>query len=412
MANVLFLAHRMPYPPNKGDKVRSYHLLRHLQRQHRVFLGTFIDTHEDDEHLPALRALCPDLHVERIQPRWDKLCSLTGLLRREPLTMAFYRHAGMRRWVQGVTQEHALDSSVVFTSAMVQYAELLPAQTPMLVDFVDVDSEKWRGYAPRHAWPMSWVYRREAHRLLSAERRIAARARRAFFVTPAETRLFSGLAPECADRVQTLCNGVDSTYFQPDPALPNPFSPDEDAVVFVGAMDYWPNADGAQWFAREVMPLLSQLRPRARFHIVGRHPTRAVQRLAGDRVVVSGGVPDVRPYLQHAGAVVVPLRLARGIQNKLLEAMAMGKAVVTSPASAEALDTDAAAAGLAVATDAQAFADAVCALLAAPAAAAARGKAARAHVATHFQWSRHLDGIDPHLPPAGATGESAQWETP
>ncbi len=408
MGNVLLLVHRMPYPPDKGDKVRSFHVLRHLQRDHRVFLGTFIDTHDDDQHLPALRALCPDMHVERLHPRLAKWRSLAaGLLRREALTMAYYRHSGMRHWVQRVQAEHPIQASLVVNSAMAPYAEALLPQVPMLVDFVDVDSAKWREYAARHAWPMSWLYRREARRLLQSERRIAARARRAFFTTPAEVQLFRGLAPECADRVESVNNGVDTAYFAPDPTRANPFRPDEQAVVFVGAMDYWPNVDGAAWFAQAVLPRLLQRCPDARFHIVGRNPSPAVQRLAGERVVVAGAVPDVRPYLQHAASVVVPLRVARGIQNKLLEALSMARPVVTVPPCAKAVGVgEAGAEWLRVASDPQAFADAVCGQLEAPAAAAAMGQAARAHVQAHFRWDVHLQGLDPYLPGPEA-GESA-----
>jgi hypothetical protein len=174
VANLLYLVHRVPYPPNKGDKVRSYHLLRHLQRDHRVFLGTFIDDPDDERHLAALRAMCPDLAVVPLRPRTAKLRSLGALLRHEALTLAYYRDAGLQRWVRDTVTSHAIDASVVFSSAMAQYA---PTDLPMLIDFVDLDSAKWSQYAATRSWPLSWLYRREGTRLLDYEREVAARCR-------------------------------------------------------------------------------------------------------------------------------------------------------------------------------------------------------------------------------------------
>ncbi len=394
MANLLYLVHRLPYPPNKGDKVRSYHLLRHLLQKHRVFLGTFVDDPDDEQHLPTLKAMCPDLHVERIAPRQAKLMSATGLLRGEALTLAYYRNAGMRRWVEQVAQANELRASVVFSGAMAQYAQPLAPGVPMLVDFVDVDSAKWTQYAPAHRWPLSAVYRREGERLLAYEREVAAQARRSFFVTPNETALFLSQAPEAQGRVQSLSNGVDADFFAPDPARANPFAANEQAVVFTGAMDYWPNIDGVSWFVSDMLPRLRAHWPRARFYIVGRSPSPQVQALASEHVVVTGTVPDVRPYLQHAAAVVAPLRVARGIQNKILEAMAMEQAVITVPSCADAIGASSEQ-GLLRADDADGFLQSLQQLLdAPPAQVAALGREARRFVLQGFSWQAHLSGID------------------
>lgn len=393
MANLLYLVHRMPYPPNKGDKVRSYHLLKHLQREHRVFLATFIDDPEDEAHLPALRALCPDLHVARLQPRTAKLRSLGALLRHEALTLAYYRDAGLARWVGETLATQAIDASVVFSSAMAQYA---PRDLPMLVDFVDLDSAKWSQYADARPWPLSWLYRREGERLLDFERRVAARAQQSFFVTPQETQLFQERAAESSARVEPLGNGVDADFFTPDPTRASPYAPGEQPLVFTGAMDYWPNVDAVVWFCAEILPVLRQRWPQLRFVIVGRNPTPAVQALASDHVSVTGTVPDVRPYLQHAAVVVAPLRIARGIQNKILEAMAMGKAVVATAECAQAIG---ARDGVEMfpAADAAAFVAQIDALLQAPQQLAAVGVAARDKVLRSFSWEAHLSGIDRHL---------------
>jgi sugar transferase (PEP-CTERM/EpsH1 system associated) len=393
MARLLYLVHRMPYPPNKGDKVRSYHLLRHLQRDHQVFLGTFLDDPEDEAHVPALTDLCPDLHVVRLHSRSARARSLTALLQGEPLTLAYYRNADLSRWVAETVSRHQIDASVVFSSAMAQYA---PPDLPMLVDFVDLDSAKWSQYAPTKPWPLSWLYRREGERLLAFERTVAQRARHSFFVTPQETDLFRQRAAESAARVDPLGNGVDARFFSADPERASPYAAGEQPLVFTGAMDYWPNIDAVVWFCAEVLPALRARRPGLRFYIVGRNPAPAVQALASDSVVVTGTVADVRPYLQHASLVVAPLRIARGIQNKILEAMAMGKAVVATTECAQAIG---ARDGIEMfpASDAVAFGAQVEALLRDPQRTAAAGVQARDKVLRSFSWEAHLSGIDRHL---------------
>ncbi len=392
MANLLYLVHRLPYPPNKGDKVRSYHLLKHLAARHRVFLGTFIDDPEDEVHLDTVRSLCAGLHAARLSPRGARIASLSGLLSGEALTLRYYRDAGLARWVADVLARETIDAAVVFSSSMAQYAEA-HAGLPMLVDFVDVDSAKWSEYADRHAWPMSWLYRREGERLLAYERAVAVQARRSFFVTDKETALFHRLAPESAVTVEPLCNGVDAAYFAPDAAMPSPYSADECPLVFTGAMDYWPNVDAVSWFVADVLPTLRARWPTLRLHIVGRSPTPAVQALASDAVSVSGTVPDVRPYLQHARVVVAPLRLARGIQNKVLEAMAMARPVVAADTCVGAIDAVPGTDLLPAATAADYVAH-IEALLADAPRADAIGRAGREAVLRRYNWTARLAPLD------------------
>ncbi len=394
MANLLYLVHRMPYPPNKGDKVRSYHLLKHLVERHRVFVGTFIDDPDDEAHVDTLRALCAGLHVTRLHRGRARIGSLAGLLDGEALTLRYYRDAALARWVQETVRRERIDAVVVFSSSMAQYAQDLGL--PTLVDFVDVDSAKWTEYAERHRWPVSWLYRREGERLLAYERAVAARAGRSFFVTEKETALFRSLAPESAGLCEAMCNGVDAEYFAPDPARPSPYEPAELQVVFTGAMDYWPNIDAVTWFASEILPRLLADWPALRFHIVGRNPVPAVLALAGETVRVSGTVPDVRPYLQHATLVVAPLRLVRGLQNKILEAMAMARPVVAALECAEAITAERGV-DLVAAADADAFVREVDALLRDPAQAAAIGRAGRRRVQRDYGWDAHLDAFEHHL---------------
>lgn len=396
MADILFLVHRLPYPPNKGDKVRSYNLLKHLARQHRVFLGTFIDDPDDERHIATVRTLCADVHVARLDPRIARFRSLSSLLAGEALTLGYYRSSALRNWVNETCRRRHIDTAVIFSSAMAQYLEEQP-RIPMIIDFVDVDSAKWTQYAPQHRWPLSRLYRREGKLLLDYERRMAARASRSFFATDNEVALFTRNAPECRVRVQAMGNGVDTDYFSVDDTRSSPFPPGELPVVFTGAMDYLPNVDAATWFASDVLPGLLQRWPAVRFYVVGRNPSAAVLALASDRIVVTGTVDDVRPYLQHAATVVAPLRIARGIQNKILEAMAMGRPVIASATCAAAVD---AVAGqeLLTATSPEEYIAAISQVLEAPETATAMGGAARQRVVERYTWEAHMKAIDPYLP--------------
>jgi sugar transferase (PEP-CTERM/EpsH1 system associated) len=344
----------------------------------------------------SLRPYCAGLHVARLHPRLARLASLRALPRGQALSLAYFEDAGLRRWVGEIAARESLDAAVVFCSPMVQYLDALPQPLPMLLDFVDVDSAKWAQYAPAHRWPMSWVYAREGRTLLSYERAAAARSVRSFFVTDAEAAMFRGLAPECADKVGALGNGVDAEFFTPDAARPSPYGGEPCPLVFTGAMDYWPNVDAVCWFAREVLPQVLQRWPQARLHIVGRSPTAAVQALAGAHVSVSGTVPDVRPYLQHAAVVVAPLRLARGVQNKILEAMAMARPVVASLTCTQAIDAQADTEVL-PALEAKDYVQQIDLLLSQPERAAAIGQAGRQRVLRNYSWDAHLAGIDPYL---------------
>jgi sugar transferase (PEP-CTERM/EpsH1 system associated) len=406
MANLLYLVHRIPYPPNKGDKVRSYHILKHLAARHRVFLGTFADDPDDLQHVARLRELCAELRVIELSPRLARLRSVSGFAANEPLSVAYYRNAELARWVDTTLANEAIDACIVFSSAMAQYVAGADAPRTVLIDFVDVDSAKWVQYADSRWWPLSWVYRREGSRLLAFERAAADRATRAFFVTDAEADLFRRLAPGCVGRIETIGNGVDTEQYAPSEALPSPFAAGSLPVVFTGAMDYWPNVDGVRWFAEEVLPRVLDALPSAHFTIVGMRPTAAVKALASAHVTVTGTVPDVRPYLQHAAVVVAPLRVARGIQNKILEAMAMARPVVATDACGAGID---AVNGrhFVTAHDAATMAGAVVSLLRDGEGARMMGNAARARIVARYTWEAQLRLLEEALAPATPSAAAA-----
>jgi sugar transferase (PEP-CTERM/EpsH1 system associated) len=337
--DLLYLVHRIPYPPNKGDKIRSFHLLRFLAKRYRVHLGTFVDYEEDWKHLSEVRSLCADVCAVKLNPARQRVASLKGLLAGEPLSVPYYASSALRGWVRRKVYEQGITRMVFFSSPMFQYAPSNGVSIRKVVDFVDVDSEKWRQYSERRSWPLSWLYRREGERLLDFERAAACSAHASIFVTREEAELFRRLARVEEGGVQAIRNGVDTDYFSPQGDYPSPYASGGPVMVFTGMMDYWANVDAVTWFAREALPRIRTVVEGARFFIVGARPTRAVQRLGAlPGVTVTGPVEDVRPYLAHAELAVAPLRVARGIQNKVLEAMAMARPVVATAAALEGLE--------------------------------------------------------------------------
>ena len=357
MKSLLFLCHRLPLPPNKGDKIRAYHILHALTQRFRVQVGTFVDAKEDWQYVATLRSMVAELKVRPLPKLRATLRSSIGLLSGEPLSLPYYRDAELARWVSETLQRGNVDYAYVYSSAMGQYIKKGQVGCA-LMDFCDLDSDKWLQFSQTRNWPMSWIYRREARKLAQVERTLASQYDRSLFVTDAETRSFCANAVELEGNAVTLRNGVDTDYFNPELSLPV-VAVQQPSVVFTGAMDYWANADAVSWFVSEVWPAVLERFPTARFWIVGSRPTESVKRLAGaPGVVVTGSVPDVRPYLASATAVVVPLRIARGVQNKLLEALSMGRPIVATPAAVVGLDGQYPA-SLSCAASAGAFATAV-----------------------------------------------------
>ena len=400
MDDLLFLAHRIPYPPNKGDKLRSHHVLKHLAGRYRVHLGTFVDDADDWQHVDTVKSLCRgETLCLPLSPRRAKLRSLTALATGQALAIPYYRDARMTRWVERVVDRHRIRRAVVFSSPMAQYVNQLD-DIDRLIDFVDVDSDKWQQYAQASGTATAWLYRREADKLLEFERYSAARAIASVFVTQAESALFRRLAGDLISPVITVENGVDAGYFSSaSMARPEGWQQGRDEagnrnIVFTGAMDYKPNVDAAAWFSREVMPLIRHQLPAATFWIVGARPTAEVRSLARtDEVFVTGTVADVRPYLAHAGVVVVPMRMARGIQNKALEAMAMGAATIVYSTSAIALNA-VPGRDFVIADGAESFARAAIELLNDPRHRTRLGHAGRSAVLENYDWSRNLARID------------------
>ena len=338
---LLLLCHRIPYPPNKGDKIRAWHLLKFLAQRYRIYLGAFVDDEEDWVYAPVLNQVCEATCFIPLKPSGARLRSLEGLLRGCALSLPYYRSKKLKHWVSSVCEQQAIRRRVVFSSAMGQFLSHPVAGARTVVDFVDVDSDKWRQYAAERRGLSAWVYGREARLLEQYERTLAGQADASLFVSSAEAEFFRGVVGHQASSVGFYSNGVDAAYFDPAAVDGGEHGGNAPELVFTGAMDYWPNVDAVCWFAEEVLPVLRKSWPELRFTIVGGKPSPAVLHLRTlPGVEVTGRVPDVRPYLARCTAAVAPMRVARGIQNKVLEAMAMGRPVLTSAMGLEGIGAE------------------------------------------------------------------------
>jgi sugar transferase (PEP-CTERM/EpsH1 system associated) len=386
MGSLLFLAHRVPFPPDRGDKIRGWHVLRHLARNHRVHLCAFADDPRDLQPRPELvEATASRTILWRGKGR--ARAAAEALATGRPVSLTAFAHPAMRAAVAGVVAREGIDTIYVFSGQMAQY---VPAGTParVLMDFVDMDSAKFAQYAGEARGPKRWMLAREARLLQAFEAQVSARVDASLFVSQAEAALFR--IATGAPRVHAIGNGIDTDFYDPEASAPVAEAPP--LIVFTGQMDYQPNIDAVAWFAQSVLPLVRARHPQARFAIVGRAPTDAVRALGTSAgVLVTGEVADVRGWLAAADVVVAPLRIARGVQNKVLEAMAMARPIVASPAAAEGIDHDGC---LKVAQDASDFATAVSALLDDPAAARSLGERARARVQRRYGWTALLAPLD------------------
>jgi len=393
---ILFLTQRIPYPPDKGDKIRSWHILNHLARSHRVFLGCFLDDPDDRRHLPTLRQLCADVACFPITPWPRRLRALLRMRRGEPLTLDYFNDRRLADWVAETAARHKIRRTFVFSSSMAPYAMRLAGRR--VLDLVDLDSAKWREYARRRPWPLSSIFAREARTLGAFERRAAEAFDQTLFVSEAEAADFRAMSSSPNASVSAMANGVDLGHFSPADRHVSPFSPGIQALVFTGAMDYWPNVDAVTWFASEVMPELRARGKPLRFYIVGSRPSRVVRNLARlPGVEVTGRVPDTRPYIAHAFAAVAPLRVARGVQNKVLEAMAMGVPVVASQAACCGIPARPGC-DLIVAGSVEDWADRLLSMTEPD--RRRLGTAGRALVERHHRWEDNLGVLDRWLPPA------------
>lgn len=324
---ILFLSHCVPNPPDKGERIRSHFEIRHLAASHQVHVVSFARSAAELGALRELSGMCASVHAELLSTGPALVSGGLRFLAGGCMNMAFYASRPLRRYVRQLAARVRFDAAVAFSVVMAPY---VPAGLPYVLDMLDVDSEKWLEYG-RRRWP-GFLYRLEARRLRRKEIAAAVPAVRTFLTTRQEEALFRRIAGRDLPTA-AMENGVDFDYYDPAAVPDSAALRGRRFLVFVGTMDYYPNAAGVVGFARSVFPELRQRFPGLEFIIVGRNPGAEVTSLAGiPGITVTGAVPDTRPYLKHSLACVAPLEIARGIQNKVLEALAMEKWVLASSA--------------------------------------------------------------------------------
>ena len=336
---ILFLAHRLPYPPNKGDKIRSFWELRCLSERHQVDVACFYDQAEDARELEKAAKYCDSMYCEKLDPLAARIRSGAAVLRRQPFTIGYFHSRKMDAAIRSILRAKRPDLIFVFSSAMAHYVMNVP-NVPKVLDMVDVDSEKWAQYARGASVLFSWLGRYEARHLAEHESEIVRHFSATCVCTESERELLRSVSGD--SRIRVMGNVLDAGYFDPENvSIPAEIAGLQPYVVFTGSMDYLPNVDAVKFFAREILPLARERVPDLKFVIAGMNPSREVKRLAAPgEVIVTGSVPDIRPYLRGAAAAVISMRLSRGIQNKVLEALAMGVPVLTTSRVAATIPAD------------------------------------------------------------------------
>ncbi|OAN11368.1 hypothetical protein A3K86_20685 [Photobacterium jeanii] len=340
---LLYLCHRIPFPPNKGDKITTCNVLKFLNKHFDVYLGCFIDDNFDKRYVDDVKALCKETLFISLNPSVAKVKGLKAFITGDPITVPYYTHQKMQSWVNQVIHQQHIKKAFVYSGCMAQYLLDAPEHLHKVIDFADIDSDKWRQYSKRAKGIMRYVYQREHITLADFETKVAENFDVSCFISETEVKQFRAMVePETRTKVQLLENGIDCIYFSPHE--PNKLAENyplthHNYVVFTGAMDYHPNIDAVHWFVKHVWPQVLAAQPDCYFYVVGSTPPKSITQLNNQQnVVVTGRVDDIRPYLQHAKAAVAPMQIARGIQNKILEAMAMAKPVLASSIGMEGLE--------------------------------------------------------------------------
>ena len=393
--DLLLVVHRIPYPPDKGDKIRTYNFMRYLSSRYRVTLVCMIDDPDDIKYISELEKIVDSVQWQYRSRTQMKLQVGKALICGDPFSLHCFYSSKLQDAVDRYLDTTKPVAILSFCSSMAEYLfrsrhrlSELAKNTLILNDLIDVDSAKWNQYAEKHKNIIGWLYRREGRLLLKQEAKIADQFHRTYLVSPEEVSVLAEFGD--VSKVFPLANGVDLEYFNPSLVDLHLYPAASCKLVFSGAMDYWPNIEAAQWFCDNILPLVRDVFPHVEFCIAGRNPTpeiRALEKIDG--VVVTGTVPDMRNHLATATVCVVPLLIARGIQNKVLEAMAMAKPVVATRGAATgttARNRD----EIIITDNSEDMAREIINLLEDKKKAERIGVLARKYVENHHSWSFHL----------------------
>ena len=385
---ILFLAQRVPYPPNKGDKLRSFHHIKHLSQRHQISLICLTDDEQELRYRDELMPYCQSVDIVLRSSRMSNLRSLAYLFSSVPLTLPYFYSRQLQQRVQDKLKEHAFDLIFVYCSSMAQYVEQVK-DIPRVIDFVDVDSQKWAQYAQRSSFPKKWVYASESHRLGRYEAHLARTYQHCFLVSDREVADFRKQIASC-ETMTAIFNGVDAQAFRPSP---EPYDPH--AICFIGDMGYFANLETMFYFSREILPLIQHAVPDVTLYIVGRNPTAELLTFGArhQHIVVTGDVASVQPFVKKSAALVAPMQIARGVQNKILEAMAMGVPVVTNSLGFEGISA-APGQDIFVEDAPEAFAQQVIRLMQEPDLRNTLARNGRQVIEKEYAWENNLDRLE------------------
>jgi len=384
---ILFLSHKIPFPPNKGDRIPTYYRMEYLAKQgHEVSMVFPCFSKADLRYVNAVKKFCKSVDTVFIKPGMAKIGSLFSLTTSKPLTLPYFYSKELHDKVKQRLASGTYDVVYVYSSSMAQYVFDVKG-VKKIMDLADADSQKWLQYALYTRGPLSLIYRREGTLLKEYEQTICREFDEVIAISENEKSLFQTYIKEKDLRV--VPNGVDYRYFSYNAENYN-----HKKLVFVGVMDYFANVDSVIYFARNILPLVRVRVPEVKFYIVGANPTRAVKALAYDRnIFVTGSVSDVRPYLRDACVCVVALRIAQGIQNKILQAMAAGTPVVTTAKGNEGINA-VHGESIFVADEYQRFANYVIRMIEDPRIRMRIARSARRFVVENFQWQRNMEEFE------------------
>lgn len=383
---IFFVCQRVPFPPDRGDKITTFNEIRHLSKEHEVHVFCLGDGARDLENLPGLRDYARSVTVVPLARLTSRLRALKALLIGQPLSVAAFNEVKLHAAIRQGFEELGPDLIIVYSCNVAQYAEHFTG-TPRIMQFAELDSARWGQYAARSRIPLKWIYGIEQRRFFAYETHIAHTFSHALVCTAIEKRDFERLIPGVP--ASLVGNGVDLDYFRPAGRAKRPAS-----LVFTGVMDYLPNVDAVLWFCDEILPIVQKRVPEANLTICGSRPAAAVRRLGKRRgVTVTGRVPDTRPYIDQAEVFVAPLRMARGIQNKLLEALAMGLPCVASTAAWSGTLVPEGE-GVLAADDPREFAEHAVRLLQDGRFRAEIARKARAAVEANYRWEGQMVSLD------------------
>lgn len=389
--NILFICHRLPFPPDRGGKIRPFYFIKHLSQTHQVTVASLAETQEEIEKGAELGNYCREVIVEKIAVpvRWGK--ALLGMLTPRPSSLRYFHSAKLIREIGARAHRLPFDLTLVHCAFVAQYASALKS-TPLIMDFGDLDSGKLFEYQRYRSFPLSWAYGYEARKLRAYESHLSKQATMCTFTTPYEMEEFQSFNSETPRAV--IPNGVNVNYFEYlEDSKVKP-----ESLVFVGRLDYFPNEQGILWFVHQVLPRVRRMIPQASLTIVGSNPGVQVRRLDElPGVLVTGHVPDVRPFLREAALAIAPLQIARGVQNKILEAMAIGTPVVATTEAARGIHTSDRQCFL-VGRDAEEFAHHVVQVLQKPQLREVLSENGRRHIHQHYTWRRSMELLDEILP--------------